>query len=385
MRLAVYTDFPYHRDADGTLWAEQAFGLFLEQLRPPVGGLVVLGRLDPDPRSARHRLSPAVDLVALPHYGSLTDLPGVVRALMGSLVAFWRTLARVDAVWLLGPHPLSILFAGLAAARRRRVFLGVRLDMPAYMEERYRERPFLRMAARVLEAAYRLLSRRCPTVVVGPLLARNYSRARGLLSVAISLVDPGDICAPHAAISRDYGGELTILSVGRLDPEKNPMLLADIFADLASDEEDRWRLVVCGDGPLKDALWQRLEELGVAAGADLRGYVPYEEGMRDLYRQSHFLLLTSWTEGLPQVALEAFAAGLPVVTTRVGGLPDAAPDAVSTFPAGAADEGASILRALRGDPPARESLMRAGIRWVASHTAQAEAERLAAFLRSWTE
>ncbi len=382
MRLAVYTDFPYHRDPDGTLWAEQAFGLFLSELVPLVEKLVVLGRLDADTRSARHRLSPGIDLVALPHYGSLASLSDVAPALSGSLRAFWRMLAGVDAVWLLGPHPFSILFAGLAAARRRRVFLGVRQDMPAYMKERYRGRPLVRRAALCLEAAYRLLSRACPTVVVGPDLAHNYSRARGLLQIAVSLVESDDIRDPADAISRDYGGELTILSVGRLDPEKNPLLAAEILADLAAGEQSRWRLVVCGDGPLRDALQRRLEELGVAARADLRGYVPYEDGMRNLYRQSHFLLLTSWTEGLPQVALEAFAAGLPIVATKVGGLPQAAPDALATFPAGAAERGASALRELAQDAAAREELMRAGIAWVGSHTAAMEASRLVAFFGS---
>jgi glycosyltransferase involved in cell wall biosynthesis len=383
MRLAVYTDFPYHRERDGTLWAEQAFALFLGEVASQVERLVLLGRLDADPRSARHRLAGDVDLVALPHYGSLANLPGVARAAAGSLRAFWRLLDDVDAVWLLGPHPFSILFAGLAAARRRRVFLGVRQDMPAYMRERYRERPLIRGAALVLETAYRLLSRACPTVVVGPALAENYSRARGLLPIAISLIDPGDIRELDEALARDYEGELTILSVGRLDPEKNPLLTADILSDLEASQEARWRLVVCGDGPLGEALRERLAERHVGELAQLRGYVPYEDGMKDLYRGSHFLLLTSWTEGLPQVALEAFAAGLPVVATDVGGLPVAAPEAVATFPPGAADRGASRLRGLLADSAARQKMMQAGLEWVEDHTAAIEAERLVAFFRSW--
>jgi glycosyltransferase involved in cell wall biosynthesis len=384
MRLAVYTDFPYHREADGTLWAEQAFGLFLGEVASQVDRLVLVGRLDADPQSARHRLSRGVDLVALPHYGSLASLPGVARAALGSLRAFWRLLDEVDAVWLLGPHPFSILFAALAAVRGRGVFLGVRQDMPAYMGERYRDRPLIRRAALVLETAYRLLSRVCPTVVVGPALAHNYSRARALLPIAISLVDPGDICELEEAITRDYGGELKILSVGRLDPEKNPLLAADILANLVADRESSWKLVVCGDGPLRDALQGRLVEHGIGSLADLRGYVPYEDGMRDLYRDAHFLLLTSWTEGLPQVALEAFAAGLPVVATDVGGLPTAAPKAVATYPPGAADRGASRLRELREDEAAREALIRGGLEWVANHTAEIEAKRLIAFFRSWS-
>ncbi len=67
----------------------------------------------------------------------------------------------------------------------------------------------------------------------------------------------------------------------------------------------------------------RLDELGVADHADLLGYVPITGGLLDVYRSSHAFLHVSWTEGLPQTLFEAFAAGLPVVATAVGGVPDA--------------------------------------------------------------
>ncbi len=381
LRLAVYTDFEYHRDEGGGLWGEQAFALFVAALLPWVNGLKVVGRLDPSPHSARHRLPAGLEFAALPHYSSLTGLDDVARGTIGSLRAFWRALDDVDAVWLLGPHPFSIAFAVLAAVRRRRVFLGVRQDMPVYMARRYRTRPLIRLAARALESAYRVLARVFPTIVVGQALARNYSRARRLLTVAVSLVGADQVCDPRDALSRDYAGELTILSVGRLDPEKNPLLAVEILVRLL-EKEDRWRLAFCGDGPLQDDLERCVEHLGLADRVDLRGYVPYEQGMRELYRGAHFLLLSSWTEGFPQVAVEAFAAGLPVVSTEVGGLPGTVPDAVTTYPPGASDAGAAELLKLAGDSRERERLVRAGISWVADHTMAAEAERIAAFFRS---
>ena len=78
----------------------------------------------------------------------------------------------------------------------------------------------------------------------------------------------------------------------------------------------RWR-ATCGSA---------LEELGVADHADLLGYVPITDGLLDVYRSSHAFLHVSWTEGLPQTLFEAFAAGLPVVATAVGGVPDAVGD-----------------------------------------------------------
>ncbi|MFN8161326.1 MAG: glycosyltransferase [Solirubrobacterales bacterium] len=377
MRLAVYTDFSYHRDGSGELWASEAFGVFVSGLAGRFDRLVLIGRHDPSAASARHRLPPGVEFEPLPHYSSLRSLGGVASGALGSVRAFWRTLAGVDAVWLMGPHPFSVLFAGLARLRGRRVILGVRQDTAAYMGERYRDRPAFRAAGRMLELTYRLLSRRFAVVVVGPALARSYRGARRLLSIVVSLVEPEDLCDPREVASRDYGGELTVLSVGRLDPEKNPLLAADILAGL--DGTGRWRLAFCGEGPLRDELARRLDAAGLGDRSELLGYVPYRGGLRELYRGSHFLLLTSWTEGLPQVALEAFAAGLPVVTTRVGGLPEAAPDAIAAFPAGSAEEGAARLAALAADAAARERQVAAGLSWARLHTASAEADRIAAF------
>src|SRR5205807_2648962 len=134
---------------------------------------------------------------------------------------------------------------------------------------------------------------------VGPGLARNFRNARSLLELSVSLVSENDIVSREDALTRSYEGELRILSVGRLDHEKNPLLLADVLSGLSQNGR-RWRLIVCGDGPLEEALAQRLSELGLLARADLRGYVALEDGLLELYRDSHVFLHVSWTEGLPQ-------------------------------------------------------------------------------------
>ena len=60
--------------------------------------------------------------------------------MLKSLAAFWRGLGELDAVWLLGPHPLVIAFAFMALLRRKRVVLGVRQDLPTYTRTRHPDR-----------------------------------------------------------------------------------------------------------------------------------------------------------------------------------------------------------------------------------------------------
>ena len=131
-----------------------------------------------------------------------------------------------------------------------------------------------------------------------------------------------------------------MLSVGRLETEKNPLLLADVLARSATAAGD-WRLLICGEGPMEGELRERLRELGVEDHAELLGYVPIHGGLLDLYRSVNAFLHVSWTEGLPQVLLEAFAAGTPVVATAVGGVPEAAGDAALLIPPGDADAAAA--------------------------------------------
>lgn len=378
MRLAVYTDYVYRRQGDG-VYAERAFALFMAGLAAELERVVILGRLDPEPGIAHYRLPDDVAFVALPHYPSLSRVGAVAGAALRSLRAFWRALDDVDVVWLLGPHPLALAFAVLAVARRRRIALGVRQDWPRYVRNRHPGRHGLAAAAWALEAAYRLLARRVPTIVVGPELARHFAGARRLLDIAVSLISENDVVAPSEALARQYDGELRLLSVGRLDTEKNPLLLADILAGLRA-QDPRWRLVVCGEGPRAGDLQARLRALGVDGAAELRGYVPIDGTLFELYRSSHAFLHVSFTEGFPQVLPEAFAAGTPVVATAVGGVPDAAGDAALLIAPDDARAAVDALGRVARDPELRARLVQAGAVRARRYTMQAQCRRVAEFL-----
>ena len=377
MTLAIYADLAYRRDGSA-LFAEESFALFAARLAEFTDGVTLVGRLDPQPGRFPHRLPDGVELCPLPWYPALSRPFSAAGSLAASLATFARLLGRVESVWLLGPHPLALVFALMAALRRRRVVLGVRQDFPRYVRARHPDGPALLAAALVLDAAWRCLARRFRVVTVGPELARRYARARRVTTILVSLVEEEDVAAP-AGGARSYDGELRLLSVGRLDPEKNPLLVADVLAALLR-RDGRWRLVVCGDGSLRSALGQRLEALGVADRAELRGHVPLNGELRDLYRDSHALLHTSWTEGVPQVLLEAFAAGLPVVATAVGGVPALARGAALLVPPGDPGAATEALSRMASDGALRRRLTETGLERAHAHTAEAECARLAAFI-----
>ena len=381
MRLAVYTDYEYTSDGVRR-YGQRAFVVFLEALREHVDRLVLVGRFDPKPGTSHYPLHEQTELVGLPHYESLGDPLSVARSLLLSVVRFWRLLDEVDTVWVLGPYPHSVLLAVLAALRRRRLVLGVRQDMPVYVRSRRPGRRWMHWSADVLEWIWRLLARRYAVVVVGPELERKYrdGHARSVLATTVSLVSERDLAvAADAVAARSYDDQLTLLTVGRLDAEKNPLLLADIMLELQASERS-WRLLVCGDGPMREELHQRLAELGLLDRVELLGYVPIDGGLLDLYRSSHAFLHVSWTEGFPQVLVEAFATGLPTVATAVGGVPAAASGAALLIEPGDARAAAEALERIASDPQLRDRLIEAGLERARAGTLETATKRLAEFL-----
>jgi glycosyltransferase involved in cell wall biosynthesis len=375
MRLLVYEDSVYFRDLDGDVYTDRAFLFFASGLHSRVDSLTMMGRLSPSPHPSEYRLPRDVRFVALPYYSSAAGwriLVTVVR----SVRTAWRAVGKADVAWLMGPHPVALMLAGLAVLRRRRVVLGVRQDLPSYARHRHPDRRWTHLAAHVLEAVWRTLGRRCAVVAVGPHLAGVYSASRSVLELTISLVPAAEVGAPAGL---DYDGPLQVLSVGRLDAEKNPLLLADILSELCTDDP-RWHLVICGDGALRQALADRLRDLGVDSHATIRGYVPVDDGLPGIYRSSHALLHVSWTEGVPQVLLEAWGFGTPIVATAVGGVADFAQDAALLIPAGDGRAAVAALRRVAEDADLRERLVAAGGLRIADRTMEVTLDRLASFL-----
>jgi glycosyltransferase involved in cell wall biosynthesis len=399
LRLAIYTDYTYRRDGD-RIYAERAFALFLGRLSEELGGVTIVGKVSPAPGKTRYPLSPTAGFVELPYYASLGRPLEASIAMARSLAVFWRLLGQVDGIWLLGPHPLGYCIALLARLRGRGVVLGVRQDFQEYVRARHPGKRWLHVLGDAMEAAWRWLGARTATVAVGPVLAAQYRGPR-TLAISVSLVTEAEIAPADLALERSYDGERRVLSVGRLETEKNPLLLAEIVARLVAsggggggggdrdgdgDDGDHgdWRLLVCGEGPLSEPLAARCAELGVADRVELLGYVDHDR-LHSLYRSSHALLHVSWTEGVPQILFEAFAARLPVVATAVGGVPDTAGGAAVLIGPGDAGAASAALARVCRDPELRTRLTEEGVRIVRGATLDGEARRVAAFLRSVIE
>jgi hypothetical protein len=265
------------------------------------------------------------------------------------------------------------------------VFLGVRQDYTLYIRNRLPSKRWTWAvgAARILDLTFRLIARRAPTLTVGDELASHYRGGHApVMSFGLSLIEEVDIVPAEEAIARSWNGELHVLSVGRLDPEKNPMLLLDAFDELRK-RSDRWRLTIVGEGPLAPDLAREVERRGLEH-VELLGYVQNGPDLWRLYRSSHVFVHTSLTEGLPQVLFEAEAAGLPIVATDVGGVASALGHGMRGLLVPPRDAAAVVaaLEQFRTDQELRERMIRAELQHVATQTIDAQLDRIAMFIQS---
>jgi glycosyltransferase involved in cell wall biosynthesis len=144
-------------------------------------------------------------------------------------------------------------------------------------------------------------------------------------------------------------GAATIVCVGRLSPEKGQAGLLRAFADLRRSRPDL-KLRLVGDGPERGSLEALASELGVAGAVTFAGRLSEAETLAEIAR-SDLLALPSFMEGLPIVLTEAMAIGVPVVASRVAGIPELVEEGTTglLFPPSDWDALAAAIERLLGD------------------------------------
>jgi L-malate glycosyltransferase len=167
---------------------------------------------------------------------------------------------------------------------------------------------------------YRILNRYFTYVVSVSLdmrerLVREHSFAAEKIKVIRNgIASPAVEDVPSGPVSDIFH----IGNVGRLVPVKD----FDLFLEVAGRIkrlDDRARFSILGEGPLREHLIRRAQELGIE---DYVRFLPACFDPFPYYRSIHLFLNTSLHEGVPLSMIEAMASGLPVVAPRVGGIPE---------------------------------------------------------------
>jgi glycosyltransferase involved in cell wall biosynthesis len=152
--------------------------------------------------------------------------------------------------------------------------------------------------------------------------------------------------------------DIVLFTAAVLEPRKGHQVLLDAFASLCRDGIPlRW--VICGDGSLRDQLREQVAARGLSERVVFTGF---SSEVPRLLAGADVFVLPSLHEGLGIAAMEAMAVALPVIASRIGGLPEIVVDGETGLlvPAGDAAVFATAIRRIAGDPAAAHDMGRRG-------------------------
>lgn len=140
---------------------------------------------------------------------------------------------------------------------------------------------------------------------------------------------------PHGLLTKFYtkksfeNRDMVVGFVGNLTKSKAPHLLVKSMPSVISKFKET-KLLIIGDGPMRKAIEDLVKLSDIQENVKMLGRVPHVE-LVTYYNEMRLLVIPSYTEGLPAVALEAMVCSTPVLATPVGGIPDIITDGENGF------------------------------------------------------
>lgn len=174
---------------------------------------------------------------------------------------------------------------------------------------------------------------------------------------------------PAAGAGGPGGGRPYVLALGALDERKGLIHLVGAFAAVAASDPDLVLVIAGPDGPARPAVDDAVAALPTPTRDRVRVVGPVDDpNRRMLLSGATVLAYPSLDEGFGFPVLEAMAAGVPVVASRVGALPEVAGGGAELVAAGDVDGLAAALLAVCGDAARRRTLVAAGSARAATFT-----------------
>lgn len=249
---------------------------------------------------------------------------------LGAHVRLWKLLRRLQPVILHTYNLSSIEYAFTAA------FAGVPIRIHAEHgrdasdpEGRNRKHKLLRRVLVPLIDCYVAVSddlQQWLKTSVGVPSAKNMLICNGVDTELFKPEKNQEIQAEARWRHPDY---FVVGTVGRIQDVKNHHALVDAFIELQNlipEAKPRLRLCIVGDGPLLPALQEKVAAAGITDQVWLPGA---RADIAEVMRTFSLFALSSIAEGTPVTILEAMSTGLPIVATRVGGVPEVVMDDVT--------------------------------------------------------
>jgi glycosyltransferase involved in cell wall biosynthesis len=383
MKLGIVYHMPFWVTPAGDLVeTEGSFARYVDSLAPYFDEVKVCAPVLRRPAGEGTKIRAAnVTLAPLPDFaGPVQFYPRLWRM----APAFIRFVRDVDVINFRIPTPAAIFLYGIARWMRRPMFSLVVSDLAALlpsMPYRGAKRVLWRAYTAFEEANVQRIADHAPTFGNGAALAAKHSRPdRAVIETRTSTIEAEDIFIREDTCG---GPRIRILTVSRLDPRKGLRVLPEVVERLVARGVD---VVLDIVGPLagspgaaeRAAIEADAIARSVSARVTCLGAVPLDQLLRRYRDYDLFVLPTLPGEGIPRVLLEAMASGVPLVTSRVSGIPGLVThegNGLLVDVPGAAPVADALWR-LISDDGLRRRLISQGYETARAHTLQAQAARM---------
>lgn len=377
--LGIFTVKRFHKH-EGRYFTYGGFGGYLSEIRRYFDETTVVAHVRrAPPAPGFYEVDQAgLKVVELPYWptelGALACLP----------ITFWRAFRHIgsmDVVHARMPDYTGVVGALTARLTKTPCFhqiiddwRGLALTIPA--KKKFGLGLVLKLHLLLYDYFERLVSRGQLVFAQGAAAYAKHERAADAeltLSSAHRRADMG------RTTPRFSGPEFTILSVGRLHAVKNQQLVLRALRELLTRDE-RWRLVLVGEGGKKAELERLSADLGVADRVRFVGRVSHGPELWSLYDEADVFVLASTSEGTPKVVLEAMCRGAPVVASAVSGVPTAVADGERglLFQNNDLQGLIAALERMRDEPELRARCADAAYAFAEQHTLESSTERMMA-------
>jgi glycosyltransferase involved in cell wall biosynthesis len=381
--LGIVYHMPFWRDADGSLReVEGSFARYVDSLAPYFDEISLCVPVIDEPRGRGTAIrSKNVTLAALPPFDGPVHFYPLLPVLLPRLMKWARA---IDVLHCRVPSPAAIFAFGAARLVRRPSFLLVVGDLRALLPTApYRglKRVLWRGYTAFEEWGIGVMSRRSLTFANGPALAAKHaSAASPVIETRTSTISERDIAQRADTCG---GPAIRALVVSRIDPRKGLRVLPATVRALVDSGVDLTLDIV---GPAVGQPGEREQtdiiaesrRLGVEARISFRGSIPLEQLLPAYAGYDLFLLPTLPGEGIPRVLLEAMAGGLPIVTTRVAGIPGLVTSEANGLLVDepTAPSLANAVTRIVSEPALRRSMIANGYATARRHTVETQAARM---------
>jgi glycosyltransferase involved in cell wall biosynthesis len=384
MRLLAVIDEPFEK-VDGGHFSQFTAIHFLPFLMGTFDSICVTAPCLPSGSESGPYLSHAEELgLSFAELPGWTSLAGFLRRTPSTLATLRRVarrlVAEADVVWLRVPSLVAFIFFAEARSQGRDVLLHIAGDpRGAWRTSRYPRwaKPILWMGSLFVHHVTAFMAQRSLVLATGQHLLSAYAQpGRGMLFVDMAIADE-----PATPRTAPIHGNFELLYVGRLTVDKGLPVLFQALERLSKTEQGRrFRLRVVGGGRDEAQFRAMVAKLEIEDRVAFIGPLPPGPSLRSMYATADALLVpsTSSTEGIPRVILEAFAAALPVIASRVGGIAGIVSDAHNGFLVlpGSSEELAGALAKLRSSPSLYAALSRNAVATAQSFTPKRQVENL---------